>query len=287
LARSGAFADAIREHEIVVGREPDNATAWRNYAETLLRAGDPKVARDAAERAMVIQPHNQSALSIWTLALRLLNDPLEERVNDYESLVRVYELPPPEGYSDMESFNSDLNAFLDGLHRDTREFIDQTLRSGTQTFDNIFGAGHPPVELLRQRIDVAVTDYIARMERAPLHPLTQRKSSEFSYAGSWSARLHDCGFHTNHVHPKGWISSAYYVALPDAIADSRSGEGWIQFGEPNFECGLGSAVRRKVQPKVGTLVLFPSYMWHGTLPFRSLQSRTTVAFDVIPGTQQA
>lgn len=143
LARSGAFADAIREHEIVVGREPNNAPAWRNYAETLLRAGDPEAARDAADRAMAIQPGNQSALSIFTLALRLLNDPLEERINDYEKFVRVYELPSPEGYSGMESFNRDLNVCLDGLHRDTREFIDQTLRSGTQTFDNIFGAGHP------------------------------------------------------------------------------------------------------------------------------------------------
>jgi hypothetical protein len=37
-----------------------------------------------------------------------------------------------------------------------------------------------------------------------------------------------------------------------------------------------------VQPRVGTLVLFPSYMWHGTVPFRSTQARTTIAFDVVP-----
>jgi len=37
-----------------------------------------------------------------------------------------------------------------------------------------------------------------------------------------------------------------------------------------------------VQPLVGRLVLFPSYMWHGTVPFRALQNRTTVAFDVLP-----
>jgi len=29
-------------------------------------------------------------------------------------------------------------------------------------------------------------------------------------------------------------------------------------------------------------VLFPSYMWHGTVPFRAPQNRTTVAFDVVP-----
>jgi len=31
-------------------------------------------------------------------------------------------------------------------------------------------------------------------------------------------------------------------------------------------------------------VLFPSYFWHGTLPFHSDQPRLTVAFDVVPET---
>ena len=114
------------------------------------------------------------------------------------------------------------------------------------------------------------------------HPLLKRKARAFDYSASWSARLFDCGFHTNHVHSKGWISSAYYVALPDAVEKSKANEGWIQFGEPNFECGLVDPVRRKVRPGIGTLVLFPSYMWHGTVPFHSNQSRTTIAFDVVP-----
>jgi hypothetical protein len=30
------------------------------------------------------------------------------------------------------------------------------------------------------------------------------------------------------------------------------------------------------------LVLFPSYFWHGTIPFQSPQPRLTVAFDAVP-----
>jgi hypothetical protein len=39
-----------------------------------------------------------------------------------------------------------------------------------------------------------------------------------------------------------------------------------------------------VRPELGLLVLFPSYFWHGTLPFHSEQPRLTVAFDVVPET---
>ena len=69
---------------------------------------------------------------------------------------------------------------------------------------------------------------------------------------------------------------------PDAAADASAREGWIQFGEPNFDARIRNPVRRTEQPVPGKLVLFPSYMWHGTLPFHSKQSRTTIAFDVVP-----
>ncbi|WP_414708827.1 putative 2OG-Fe(II) oxygenase, partial [Roseateles sp.] len=35
-------------------------------------------------------------------------------------------------------------------------------------------------------------------------------------------------------------------------------------------------------PRPGRLLLFPSYLWHGTLPFEDDAFRLTVAFDVVP-----
>ena len=281
-ARQGRFEEAVAAHETALRMEPENAHVWTNLAETLIRAGDPERARDCAERAMAIEPTHQNALGIWGIALRQLGDPREAELNDYDTMVQVYELPPPDGYRDMASFNRDLDAYLDGLHLDRREPLEQTLRGGTQTLDNLFGRGHAPVELLRARIDEAVTRYIAAMPDDAGHPLYRRKTSGMDYSASWSARLYDGGFHTNHVHNLGWISSCYYVALPDTMDDAEDRQGWIKFGEPFFDADFAEPIRRTVQPRVGTLVLFPSYMWHGTVPFRSSQARTTVAFDVIP-----
>jgi tetratricopeptide (TPR) repeat protein len=282
LARLNEFDSAIAEHQTGLRMEPENAHGWRNYAQTLLTAGDAKAALVAAERAVALEPENQITLAVWGLALRVLDDPREQRMNDTEDLVRVYEVGVPDGYPSMDDFNCDLNAWLDRLHVDQRECIDQTLRSGTQTLDNLFGAGHSPVELLRARIDEAVADYVSRMQPDDAHPLHRRRKSGFRYSASWSSRLHDCGFHTNHVHPKGWISSAYYVSVPDAANEPQDKQGWIKFGEPNLPFGIVDAVRRTIKPEPGLLVLFPSYMWHGTVPFRSAQSRTTIAFDAVP-----
>jgi tetratricopeptide (TPR) repeat protein len=281
-ARTGDFDAAIRAHETAVKMEPDNAHAWVNFAETLIRAGDAAKAVPTVERAMAIAPDDQHALAMWGLALRSLDDAREDWLNDYERFVQVFELDPPEGYADMTAFNRDLNAYLDRLHTDRREAIDQSLRGGTQTHEDIFGAGHDLVERLRSRIDEAVAAYIARMKEDEAHPLLRRRDPAFRYAGSWSARLRDCGFHANHVHQKGWISSAYYIAVPDAVEDAAGKQGWIKFGEPAFDARFSEPVRRAIQPAPGRLVLFPSYMWHGTVPFRSEAARTTIAFDVVP-----
>jgi tetratricopeptide (TPR) repeat protein len=281
-ARRGRFSDAIAAHERALEVEPRNVSILSGLADALLQAGEPERARDAAERAIAIDPLHQGSLARWSLALRKLGDTREEELNNYESMVQVFDLPPPEGYSGMEAFNCDLNAYLDPMHRDAREPLEQTLRKGTQSHDNLIGRGHDLVERLRARIDEALLAYIESMKPDDAHPLFRRRARQIRYQGSWSARLSDCGFHTNHVHPFGWISSCYYVALPDVVADEEGKQGWIKFGEPSFDMGLRDPIRRMVKPVPGRLVLFPSYMWHGTVPFRSQQSRTTIAFDAVP-----
>ena len=214
LARQGEFAPAIREHETALAMEPENAHAWRNFSETLVRAGDPERALAAVERSLAIEPEHQGTLAMYGTVLDLLGDARVEALNDYEKFVQVFEIAPPAGYKDIESFNRDLDVYLNRMHVDRRENVDQTLRHGTQSVHDIFGQGHTLIESLRVEIDKAVATYIARMADDEKHPLLGRKRRDFAYSASWSARLHDQGFHTNHYHPKGWISSAYYVALP-------------------------------------------------------------------------
>jgi len=282
LARLGAFGDAADQYDRILQSGRATVDTCCGYAECLLRAGDPARALHISEEALARDRNDQLGLALWGTALRQLADEREAELNDYERFVRVYDLGAPEGFRDMAGFNAALNASLDPLHTDRREHINQTLRLGTKTLGNLFGTGKDLVERLRARIDEALGDYTAQMKPHQSHPLLRRRANGFAYAGSWSVRLADCGFHTNHVHPKGWISSAYYVDVPDVARDEAAKQGWLKFGEPNFEAGFAEPIRRAVQPLGGRLVLFPSYMWHGTVPFRSQSTRTTIAFDVLP-----
>jgi tetratricopeptide (TPR) repeat protein len=273
---AGAAFDAL------LARFGGSVDLYRGAAEPALISGDPQKAAWLCEQALRLSPHDGSCLALLSIASRMLEDERDDAINRYDTLVQSLDLEPPQGFSDMASFNAELNAALDRLHPSTREFVGLSLRGGSQTPDNLFGAGYGLVEKLKGRIDEAVERYIAALPEDALHPFLSRRARNFRYSGSWSSRLRDCGFHVNHLHPKGWISSCYYVAVPDAVKDEAAQQGWIKFGEPSLDVALKTPVRRAIQPVAGRLVLFPSYMWHGTIPFRDSAARTTIAFDVVP-----
>lgn len=281
-AAMGNHAEAVAQFETVLARHGDDAKLLSIAAEPALLGGDPGKAAHLCERGLAKSPTNGACLAMLSIASRMMEDGRDDTLNRYDSLVRSFDLDPPDGFSDMASFNAELNASLDRLHPRSRELIDQSLRGGTQTPGHLFPAGLPLVTRLKQRIDEAVARYIAELEEDAAHPFLSRRGQHFRYAGSWSSRLRDSGFHVNHFHPDGWISSCYYISVPDAVKNETARQGWIKFGEPAIDVALQEPIRRAIQPVVGRLVLFPSYTWHGTVPFHDTAARTTIAFDVVP-----
>jgi tetratricopeptide (TPR) repeat protein len=281
LARRRQFNAAIAAFEKAVALTPQDNEALSRFAATLLQAGEPAQAQALAERALSLRPHDQQALSLLSLSFRAQGDARDEQLSGYDDFVRIFDLEPPAGFTSMEIFNQELENYLDRFQDDRREHLNQTLRGGTRAALRPFGAGHELADRLKRRIDEAVARYIEDLQARDDHPFVSRRRKGFTFAGSWSSRITDSGYHLNHIHSGGWISSAYYVAVPGQSRENPK-EGHLKFGEPPWDIGLKNAVRRTVQPMPGRLVLFPSFMWHGTIPFQGPKSRTTIAFDVLP-----
>jgi tetratricopeptide (TPR) repeat protein len=269
-------------HAAALAAEPDNGAVLENHVAFLLRRGQARQAMPLAQKAHKLLPNSQAALALLGTCWRALDDGRDDWLNDYQNHVQIFDLEAPAGFKDMERFNIELSSYLDGLHAGAQEYLTQTLRGGTQLHDSIFYNGHTLIDRLLPRINAALQTYIARLQGDADHPFVKRRNRGFRHTGSWSSRLGNNGFHVNHVHNQGWISSCYYVAVPAAVKANAAQQGWIKFGEPSQEYGTGFAPRRTVEPKPGRLVLFPSYMWHGTVPFVAPQPRTTIAFDVNP-----
>jgi tetratricopeptide (TPR) repeat protein len=251
--------------------EPEYAPGQATMAHILIRRGDYRGAERHALAASRLAPLDQSAWALLGTIWRLLVDPREDWLCRYDELITPLEIELPTGLGDN----------LARRHRAQAHPADQSLRGGTQTPGMLFHTSDPVIVQLAEALREAIEDRIAPLPRDQSHPFFARNTARIAFSASWSVRLGDMGFHISHMHPAGWLSSALYVSLPPEVA-AGSGEGALTFGVPDAALGLDLPPRRTVQPREGLLVLFPSYLWHGTTPFHSRLPRLTVAFDALP-----
>ena len=182
----------------------------------------------------------------------------------------------------MESFLAELRVSLNRLH-DPRghALLFQSLRHGTETTQDLSRSSDAAIRGLFSAFAGPITRYLERIGQGT-DPLRRRNQGRWRFNGAWSVRLRSAGYHAIHTHPRGWISSACYLELPDSMRDEGSEAGILTFGEPGVRTSPALGSEFSVRPRVGMLVLFPSYFWHGTVPFHGNQPRLTVAFDAVP-----
>jgi tetratricopeptide (TPR) repeat protein len=271
---------ALERIERLYGKAHDAPLPW--LALLALRDGQPKLAADYCDQLIARDQFDQGAWSVLSVAWRLLDDPREQWLCDYERLVMVTDVAPIDGAGSAADYAVEVADLLDPLHKTRTEPGDQSLRGGTQTSGALFNRPDPAIQRFRRSVIDAASKAVAALPDDPTHPFLARRSTSLTTVGSWSVRLQGGGHHVSHYHNEGWMSSAYYARLPlIAAEDWAAQQGWIQFGVPPALFNVDLPPRRIVEPAEGRLVLFPSYMLHGTLPFVS-GDRLTAAFDFQP-----
>jgi tetratricopeptide (TPR) repeat protein len=275
-------AIALRHAEEVMRVQPNNLTARKLLCAACLGVGDGRAAVAECATLLAATPDDQYVIAMQTTALRLLNDPRYESFCDYDKMLLSQYLETPKGWPDLPSFLAELTARLNALHNPHgHRLLYQSLRQGTETTQDLSRSRDPLIQALFHAFAAPIERYREYIGRGT-DALRRRNHGASRYNGSWSVRLHSAGYHTSHVHPRGWISSACYIQLPDSMTAARTAQGTLSFGAPGMITAPALAAELSVRPELGQLVLFPSYFWHGTLPFHSEQPRLTVAFDVVP-----
>lgn len=241
-----------------------------------LATGDFTNAVKLLDRALATTHDN---IAIWAhceLAWRASGDARSQWLSGQAGLVAAKNI----GFVATEMV--ELSELLRSIHRTHAHPVGQSLRGGTQTKGRLFRRQEPLVRRLRDALTAAVGDYVRSLPPMdPDHPLLKHRDRPLAIAGSWSVRLCGDGFHVSHIHSEGLLSSACYISLPDDISDGSSQNGWLEIGRPPPALNLNMEPLAVFQPAPGKLVLFPSYLYHGTRPF-SDGERLTVAFDVVP-----
>lgn len=288
----GALDDAVRAYEEAAALRADILDASfevgkPRHVHAHLDRGDPRAAVAACDDHLARRPGASGALAMKAIALREGGDAAAARaLLDFNRFLRPVRRAPPAGFASVAAFNEALAAHVRG-HPTLRDApASYSMEGGKSTGELLPGAAQavvaPAVAAFREAVARAVEEYRDALPAAPDHPFVAAAPARFK-ATAWGVILDVGACQVPHIHPSAWLSGVYYVRLPEAVADPGAAHaGWIEFGRPywDFE-SRAEPETRLVKPEEGLMLLFPSYMFHRTLPFAGPGERISIAFDIL------
>lgn len=269
LRKQGRYAEAVPHF-----RRHGTAESAAKAVEELYRLGDMAVFAAAQRELHESQPGN---VRLAALSVRAALEHGPQYVSRFcaEPLRRVGIGNVKEKLEPFGRFTADILEEARALDT-VWEPPAKTTRGGYQTEGNLFDLSTPAVTRLRGVLGESVAAYFNGHAGATDHYVTHWPRG-MDLTG-WIVRLRRQGKQGMHMHPDGWLSGVLYLQVP-VLAPPQGALGFSLIGvepsetqKPDFQH----------QPKLGDLVLFPSSLFHYTVPFEGDEERISLAFDLLP-----
>ncbi len=281
LLDEGRLGEAAVAAQVALRRAPSDARLLNLACGVALRRGRAGEARAHAERCLALHGGDQRALAQLAIALAQTGcDNEASRLLDFDKLLKVSMVAAPRGFASIDAFNRVLVDTLvkrpDLSYRHTA----RTLVGGARLNDS-FVIDPALAVPLRQIFTDALDRYVAELRVARDHPFLAGRPARVAVS-SWANIMEEAAFELPHMHEGTWLSGVYYpeVALPPGAGDDG---GAIEFGGHDFGEALPHpGPTRRVMPRPGMLVMFPSFFYHRTIPFTGHGRRISIAYDAGP-----
>lgn len=179
--------------------------------------------------------------------------------------------------SDCDALNRQLLDETAALRGQARG-IERSNRSGWHSDGDFFRRSEPGFRALRDHILEAVRTTIMRL--APNFSF----NAYLMEAEGWINVNPRGAFNVPHTHSGSALSGTYYVSIPP---DAQEQSGLFEFLDPRVNAAAmeiegAPCFNRQytLKPKVGLLVIFPSYLWHWVYPNEADSDRVSIAFNI-------
>ena len=201
--------------------------------------------------------------------------------NDYPFCVNPFEYISVQNIKkeikNSDKFSLDLSKALKS-HDFVWQPASKSTTGGYHTSGNLFKSKNSEINKLEDIIKEKIKIFRKQYKKNKDFFIT--KWPDKSEIEAWHVKLLKKGFQTSHIHPSGWLSGCFYLKIP---SDLKKDEGAIKFTLFGYDYPFDKKLPvYTYTPKVFDLVLFPSSLFHETIPFNSQQERHVIAFDIMP-----
>ena len=277
LRRHGRDAEAAEFEDRTAAASPADPNLLESRARRA--RGDPGALLRLSEEVLSHDPASAHALHYKAVALAQLGrrDEAAELMG-LDRFLKIAALPAPHGFGGEEAFREAVRAEIianPSLHPDP---VGHATRSGLRT-RHFPAAGDLAAGALVEAIRAAVADYAGGL--AGDHPFVRARPERATFT-PWALLFRGPGHQVAHHHPGCWLTGVYYVsARRDRPSPGAPHPGAIRIGMlPDWSGIEPPWPVLEVEPVPGTLLLFPSFVPHETVPPGEGAERISVAFDV-------
>ena len=284
LQQLDRLEEAIATYRAAIAIAPHHIPGTHiNLGDIYLQQGDGAAALALSEVYLKVHPGDSGLLAFKAIVLDELGQREAVRsLIDFDRLIRPTRFQTPPGFATMAELNAALAEHISAHPTLVYAPASHATRAGKHTGELLI-APKGPVAALEERMHEAVADYMNQLPVDPAHSFLATRPRRYRLT-AWAIILQAEGYQIPHNHPSAWLSGVYYVQLPAIVAmPGQQQAGWIEFGRPpdHFHTTVAAEVRA-FQPEEGLMLLFPSYIYHRTVPFESAETRISIAFDVVP-----
>ena len=174
--------------------------------------------------------------------------------------------------------------FLSKLRKDIlfeTKKVDTPVVRGFKSMGNLYDIESDSVKKLKKIILSHINIYKDKFHQK--NSILIKKWPNFFYINAWYIRLKRSGEVLSHIHD-GWLSGVFYVTKPIKTHSSLSnaGELEVNYRYSNLKEFKKNNFKKIIRVNQGDLLLFPSSLPHRVIPYRALDERLSIAFDMKP-----
>ncbi|MFL2844619.1 MAG: tetratricopeptide repeat protein [Alphaproteobacteria bacterium] len=189
--------------------------------------------------------------------------------------IKKYDLKKEDG------FDNDLIKKIVFFHKNSQsDYMSQSLLSnGTQSAGNLFLLKDDFIQILKDIIMRKIATY--RNDFKGINNGFLKNWPERNQLHGWIVSMKSGGKLDSHIHKQGWLSGSLYISLPK---ENNSDSGNISFSYNGGGYPTDGVIFKEkiIDIDEGQIVLFPSSIFHKTIPFYSTKERVSLAFDIKP-----
>ena len=301
---------AISCYEKVIQIDPNFADAHNNLGVIFMELEEYQKATSCFEKAVEINPSHINALHNLLRFLYKMDDKsiffkkLDDRIKQGEINALIgslstrseikYGIKRPNPFcedplkyvlkTNLNELYDFKNIFVNGVKNIIKDDMvsrrkQALITNGYQTAGNLFAQKNDFIDKIKNIIHLEIEKYQIHFKDSK-EGLIKSWPTTYNLNG-WLVSMKSGGKLSAHMHEKGWVSGSVYINVPPKLK-TNSGNLVVCIDDEKHTTRKNINQKKIIDVVTGSLCLFPSSLYHYTIPFEAEEKRIVLAFDVMP-----